>query len=136
MMLLIDDVTESIVVVIRGTLSGDDTLVDMFAAGEPVPEADGMVNISSKMTKKSPASVNSVGCVAHAGMVRTARNIVNRILEEGWIEGARRKRPTYPVVICGHSLGAGLVSIMSVLLKPLYPELKAYAFSPPAGLMK
>ncbi|VDD82804.1 unnamed protein product [Mesocestoides corti] len=121
-MLIIDDATEAIVIIVRGTLSGDDTLVDMVAAGAPLRNEDNVL----------PADKQLIG---HGGMCRTAQNIVSRIIEEGWVEAARRLRPRYPVVICGHSLGAGLVSLMSALLQPSYPELKAYAFSPPGGLM-
>lgn len=123
MMLVIDDVTEAIVLIVRGTLSRSDTLVDLMANGMPLRDEDLTL----------PPSEQFVG---HGGMVLTARNIVSRVLEEQLFESARRLRPTYPVVICGHSLGAGLVSLMSVLLKPHYPELKAYAFSPPGALMR
>ncbi|EUB63167.1 Sn1-specific diacylglycerol lipase beta [Echinococcus granulosus] len=121
-MLVIDDLTEAIVLIVRGTLSGDDVLVDMVGAGEPLRDED----------RNLPPKKQMIG---HAGMCRTARTIVQHILEQQLFESARRLRPRYPVVICGHSLGAGLVSLMSVLLKPHYPELKAYAFSPPGGLM-
>ena len=35
----------------------------------------------------------------------------------------------------GHSLGAGLAVLLSVLLRPLYPQLHCYAYSPPGGLL-
>ncbi|KAL5106379.1 Diacylglycerol lipase-beta [Taenia crassiceps] len=121
-MLVIDDLTEAIVLIVRGTLSSDDILVDMMAAGEPLRDED----------RNLPPKKQMIG---HGGMCRTARSIVQHVLEEQMFESARRLRPHYPIVICGHSLGAGLVSLMCVLLKPHYPELKAYAFSPPGGLM-
>jgi sn1-specific diacylglycerol lipase len=37
----------------------------------------------------------------------------------------------YKLVVTGHSLGAGAASILSVLLKPAYPHLHCYAYSPP-----
>ncbi|KAM7538690.1 hypothetical protein Aperf_G00000048804 [Anoplocephala perfoliata] len=121
-MLVIDDITEAIVVIVRGTLSGSDTLIDMVAAGEPLRDEDYDLPEEKQF-------------VAHSGMGRTAKNIASRILEDQWIESARQLRPDYPVVITGHSLGAGLVSLMCVFLKPRFPEVKAYAFSPPGGLM-
>ncbi|KAM7539053.1 hypothetical protein Aperf_G00000048892 [Anoplocephala perfoliata] len=121
-MLVIDDITEAIVVIVRGTLSGSDTLIDMVAAGEPLRDEDYDLPEEKQF-------------VAHSGMGRTAKNIASRILEDQWIESARQLRPDYPVVITGHSLGAGLVSLMCVFLKPHFPEVKAYAFSPPGGLM-
>ncbi|KAM7538847.1 hypothetical protein Aperf_G00000048946 [Anoplocephala perfoliata] len=121
-MLVIDDITEAIVVIVLGTLSGSDILIDLVAAGEPLRNKDHDLPEDKRF-------------VAHCGMGRTARNIASRILEEHWIESARQLRPDYPVVITGHGLGAGLVSLMCVFLKPHYPEVKAYAFSPPGGLM-
>ncbi|VDO02824.1 unnamed protein product [Rodentolepis nana] len=123
MMLAIDDVTEAIVLIVRGTLSGNDTLVDLLGAGEPFRDEDCDLSSDEQW-------------VVHSGMGRTANNIVNNLLENEWIEQAKELRPTYPLVITGHSLGAGLVSLMCALLKPYYPEIKAYAFSPPNGLMK
>lgn len=122
-MLAIDDTTEAIVIIVRGTLSGDDTLVDLIAVGEPLRPED----IDAPKSEKF---------IAHCGMVRVARNLAKRIIDEKWVEEARKHRPNYPIVLVGHSLGAGLVSIMSVLMKPHFHELKAYAFSPPGGLMK
>ncbi|VDM01215.1 unnamed protein product [Schistocephalus solidus] len=122
-MLVIDDVTQAIVVIVRGTLSSNETLVDMLALGEPLRQED----------KKLPLEERFM---AHGGMVRVARNLSEKIVREGWVEKAKHLRPDYPLVLCGHSLGAGLVSLMSVLLRPQYPELKAYAFEPPGALMK
>lgn len=122
-MLVIDDVTQSIVLIVRGTLSGDDTLVDLLAVGEPLRKEDRRLSQSERY-------------MVHSGMAKTAHNIANRMLEEKWVEQARAKRPNYPLVVCGHSLGAGLTSILSILLKPHFPEVKCYAFSPPGALMK
>ncbi|VDM28191.1 unnamed protein product, partial [Hydatigera taeniaeformis] len=97
-MLVIDDVTEAIVLIVRGTLSGDDVLVDMVAAGEPLRDEDHNLPPKKQM-------------IGHGGMCRTARSIVQHVLEEQMFESAKRLRPHYPVVICGHSLGAGLVSL-------------------------
>uniref|UniRef100_S4RFE3 sn-1-specific diacylglycerol lipase n=1 Tax=Petromyzon marinus TaxID=7757 RepID=S4RFE3_PETMA len=41
----------------------------------------------------------------------------------------------YRVVVTGHSLGAGTAAILALLLKPSYPSLRCYAFSPPGGLL-
>lgn len=37
----------------------------------------------------------------------------------------------YPLVICGHSLGAGCAIILSLMLRPSFPSLQCFAFEPP-----
>lgn len=36
--------------------------------------------------------------------------------------------------LSGHSLGAGAAVVLAALLRPQYPALKCFAFSPPGGL--
>ena len=44
----------------------------------------------------------------------------------------------YKLVITGHSLGAGVASVLAVLLKPKekYSNLVCYAFSPPGCVLR
>lgn len=42
----------------------------------------------------------------------------------------------YGLVIVGHSLGAGTAAILSFLLRPQYPTLECYSYSPPGGLLR
>ena len=42
----------------------------------------------------------------------------------------------YGLVIVGHSLGAGTAAILSFLLRPQYPTLQCYSYSPPGGLLR
>lgn len=41
----------------------------------------------------------------------------------------------YPLVLCGHSLGAGCASVLSIMLRPLFPSLKCYAYCPPGAIV-
>ena len=41
----------------------------------------------------------------------------------------------YELMIVGHSLGAGAATLLSIILKQEYPELKCFAYSPPGGLL-
>ena len=36
--------------------------------------------------------------------------------------------------LTGHSLGAGTAVVLASLMRPQYPSLKCFAFSPPGGL--
>ena len=40
---------------------------------------------------------------------------------------------TYELSITGHSLGAGLASLVAYMLRPRYPLVKCVAFAPPAN---
>ena len=42
----------------------------------------------------------------------------------------------YRLVIVGHSLGAGVASILAVLLKDYFPDLVCYAYSPPGCVFR
>ena len=41
----------------------------------------------------------------------------------------------YRLVVTGHSLGAGVAAIVGFMLRPRFPDLKVWAFSPPGGLL-
>lgn len=40
------------------------------------------------------------------------------------------------LIIVGHSLGAGVAAILTILLKSSYPNIACFAYSPPGGLMR
>ena len=42
----------------------------------------------------------------------------------------------YQLVITGHSLGAGVASVLALLLRPEYPRLICYAYSPPGCICR
>ena len=42
----------------------------------------------------------------------------------------------YRLVIVGHSLGAGVASILAILLKDYFPDLICYAYSPPGCVFR
>lgn len=122
-----DDVSESIIIAIRGTLSLEDVIVDMLVEGK---------HLSSDELPHDVHSDHASDFYVHMGILSTARNLRDLILRLELIEKARAKRPTYPLVVCGHSLGAGVASVLAFLLKKHYSEVKAYAYSPPLGLMR
>jgi hypothetical protein len=39
------------------------------------------------------------------------------------------------LVICGHSLGAGVATLLSLMLLPFYPDLHCFAFAPPGAIV-
>ncbi len=126
-LITIDDESEAIVIAIRGTLSPEDAIVDMLAEGR-------RLNPDELPSDVPAEEVHSY--YVHMGMLASARLLKDTIARLQLIEKARARRPDYPLVVCGHSLGAGVASVLAFLLKKQYPEVKGYAYSPPLGLMK
>ena len=51
-------------------------------------------------------------------------------------DGARVTADVMLIVLfsSGHSLGAGVAAVLSILLRPIYPHVRCFAYSPPGGL--
>nr|XP_027204136.1 sn1-specific diacylglycerol lipase alpha-like isoform X3 [Dermatophagoides pteronyssinus] len=117
----------SIVISIRGTLSLYDVLTDLNAEYDLLP--------------LTPSRENWYG---HKGMVAAAAYIRSRLIEKHIIEIANEElkirnlatnsHHQYPIIIVGHSLGAGTAAILAVLLKEIYTNVICFAFAPPGGL--
>lgn len=120
----IDYSQKKVVISIRGTLSMKDVLTDLNAESEVLP--------------LTPPMDDWLG---HKGMVQAAIYIKNKIEELRLIERAlnhniSRKTDTFGLVLVGHSLGAGTSSILAILMKPEYPSLICFSYSPPGGLLR
>uniref|UniRef100_A0A7N9DBF2 sn-1-specific diacylglycerol lipase n=1 Tax=Macaca fascicularis TaxID=9541 RepID=A0A7N9DBF2_MACFA len=75
-----------------------------------------------------------------AGMVLSAEYIKKKLEQEMVLSQAfgrdlGRGTKHYGLIVVGHSLGAGTAAILSFLLRPQYPTLKCFAYSPPGGLL-
>nr|XP_039254691.1 diacylglycerol lipase-alpha-like isoform X1 [Styela clava] len=122
--LSVDHEKRSVVVTVRGTLAEADALTDLVASSEylDTEENDGTWR-------------------AHKGMVDGAEYIKKKLLQEemvlslGFGHCISKGTKDYNLVLVGHSLGAGIASILAILLHPIYRNLKCYAFSPPGGLL-
>ncbi|KAL4091877.1 hypothetical protein QTP88_026489 [Uroleucon formosanum] len=114
----VDHETSSIVIAIRGSLSMRDIFTDLTAIVEKL-DAYGV----------PPESY------AHKGMLCSAKYIKKELEDHNVIEKAYTNFPEYNLVITGHSLGAGTAVILAFYMRPLYPNLKVYAFATPAGLL-
>ena len=47
-----------------------------------------------------------------------------------------RETNKFKLLVVGHSLGGGTGTILSILLKSKYPDLKCFTFGPPGGLLR
>ncbi|XP_046750668.1 diacylglycerol lipase-beta-like isoform X2 [Diprion similis] len=113
-----DHKTASIVIVIRGSLSLRDLFTDIAAASD-LFEADGL----------------PPGSMAHRGMIIGAKVLLKQLEQSKILTKAFATYPHYNLTLTGHSLGAGLSVLLGLLIRPLYPNLRVYAFSTPAGLL-
>ncbi|KAJ3270031.1 hypothetical protein HDU76_011228, partial [Blyttiomyces sp. JEL0837] len=115
-----------VVVAIRGTLSTADVLVDLNCdlTTLQVPSLDG----------GQPTS--SVPIRTHSGMLMTAGNIRDEIagLLDELLLNPTSLFKEYRLVICGHSLGAGVASLLTLLLRIRNLPAICYAYSPPGAI--
>lgn len=115
--LCIDREEQTIVIAVRGTLSLKDAITDLTADCEPL-EIDGLEN-----------------CVAHKGILQAAKYVKDTIEKLHLLEQAFERAEGAKIVVTGHSLGAGTAALLAILLRPKYPDLTCFTFSPPGGLM-
>ncbi|XP_056268647.1 diacylglycerol lipase-alpha isoform X2 [Pseudoliparis swirei] len=118
----VDHAKKKVVISIRGTLSPKDALTDLTGDSErlPVEEQHGT-------------------WLGHKGMVYSAEYIKKKleqemILSQAFGRDLNKGTMHYGLVVVGHSLGAGTAAILSFMLRPEYPTLHCYSYSPPGGL--
>jgi len=118
----VDHHKRAVVVSIRGTLSLRDCLVDASCEDEAL-EIHGIKNIGENYV--------------HKGIWLTAQAVLKDIEKNGVLKRLQQAEESrdYDLVIVGHSLGAGTASLLSVMLRKDYPEVRCWAFSPPGGLL-
>ncbi|KAJ8375868.1 hypothetical protein SKAU_G00064480 [Synaphobranchus kaupii] len=119
----VDHEKKKVVISIRGTLSPKDALTDLTGDSERL-SVEGQHG-------------NWLG---HKGMVYSAEYIKKKleqemILSQAFGRDLGKGTKHYGLVIVGHSLGAGTAAILSFLLRPQYPTLHCYSYSPPGGLL-
>ncbi|NXC15758.1 DGLA lipase, partial [Corythaeola cristata] len=119
----VDHDKKKVVISIRGTLSPKDALTDLTGDAE-----------------RLPVEGHHGTWLGHKGMVLSAEYIKKKLEQEMVLSQAfgrdlGRGTKHYGLIVVGHSLGAGTAAILSFLLRPQYPSLKCFAYSPPGGLL-
>lgn len=69
--------------------------------------------------------------VVHRGMLNSARYVFSKLENEKILDDLFILHPDFNLVITGHSLGAGVASLLAIMLKAKYPNVRCFAFSPP-----
>jgi len=118
-LLAVDHSKRAIVLALRGTLSSGDAFVDVHCVDQDI-----------EYPVDAPTYV-------HAGMYKSALNVKQAIDRRGTFHSTVKdsRYKDYQLIVVGHSLGAGCASLLAILYKEEYPQLRCIAYSPPGGLM-
>lgn len=117
----IDTQIRAIVVCIRGTANFIDILTDVAATTDPL-------RIRSERSDSDDVIVEGFG---HAGVVRSARNVFNRI--RNVTLKAIHEKHGFELFITGHSLGAATAAVLALIMRddPEFPRATAVCIAPP-----
>jgi len=124
-LLVQDDLSHAVCLVISGSKNNSDWLSNLRCANVEIK--------SDHIGPLVPRSEEEIKCgiSVHAGIWAAAVKMDERCLEI--VTKAMGDRPGWPLVICGHSLGAATGSLVGMRWRGngLFPGLKVYAFGVP-----
>jgi sn1-specific diacylglycerol lipase len=123
---LTDHQTHSIVITIRGSASIMDLITDLSLNSELFS-----VDVDTDPILRLDTTLDDGEVRVHRGMLNAARYVYNTLKANGVLEDLLVLNPEYQIVVCGHSLGAGIGALLTLLLKQQYPNIRCYSFSPP-----
>lgn len=106
----------AVVISIRGSLSLEDAITDMSAETEV-------------------AKTSKLEFQCHSGILQTACYVKKVLEEHSLLEKGFQDTGMERIVVTGHSLGAGVAAILSILLKDNYDDVRCFAYAPPGGLL-
>ncbi|KAF1323933.1 Sn1-specific diacylglycerol lipase beta-like, partial [Globisporangium splendens] len=129
---------KELIISVRGSMSFYDFITD------------GLAKVEAMHPEELPDDIpNPHATRTHYGMLRTARSLfadlqVGSRKQLFWdfarrhcsVSGGRLtqtagQRKEWGIVVCGHSMGAGVGAILSVMLRKEFPTTKAFLYAPP-----
>uniref|UniRef100_A0A158R4X7 sn-1-specific diacylglycerol lipase n=1 Tax=Syphacia muris TaxID=451379 RepID=A0A158R4X7_9BILA len=125
---LVDSQTRSIVIAIRGSASLMDLVTDL-SLDEEIFSVD--VDADPILGNDENLEGDGEEVRVHRGMLRSARYVLETLKQHNILDELEGLYPNYNIVVCGHSLGAGVATLLTLLLKKTYESIQCYAFSPP-----
>lgn len=75
------------------------------------------VDVDTDPILREDATLDDGEVRVHRGMLNAARYVYNTLKANKVLEQLLMMNPEYQLVICGHSLGAGIASLLTLLLK-------------------
>ncbi|KAL3116174.1 hypothetical protein niasHT_002298 [Heterodera trifolii] len=130
---LVDNKTRAIVVTIRGSASFMDLITDLSLSDELL---ECSVDVDSDPILRNDKELDGRGEVrVHKGMLRGARYVYETLMSNHVLEDLVLECPGYSLVVCGHSLGGGIASLLALLLKAKYADVRCFAFGPPGPVI-
>ena len=121
-MVAVDHKFSSIVISIRGSGSIPDLLTDLSATPTVMADVFKTGNLDRKF-------------LAHGGMIQAAYYIYKKLVDENILHMAFIRCNDYKIIVTGHSLGAGIASILGFFLRSTYSNTYVFAYGPPGGLL-
>jgi len=122
--ILLDHELSLVVLSIRGSLSMEDIVTDTLVLPESLEEIGKRYGFDGR------------GQHCHAGVLACAKNVLRDLQKYRWLERLLEQQyPDYSLRIVGHSLGAGVCTLLGYVLRSRYPSLKVFGFSPPGCTM-
>ena len=129
---IIDQRTNAIVIAIRGSASFMDIVTDLSLNEDLFSSID----VDSDPILRSDKELDGHGEVrVHRGILKGARYIYETLATNHVLEDLEIQYPNYHIAICGHSLGAGIGSLLALLLKLKYSDVRCFAFAPPGSVI-
>jgi sn1-specific diacylglycerol lipase len=125
--IIIDHKWQSIVLSIRGSLTLEDCIVDVLLDPSPLDELGRVYGFEG------------TGQYCHGGVLECTHWLHDDLMKHRILStlllGDTARYPNYTLRIVGHSLGAGIGVILSLMLRGTYPTLRCICYSPPGGLL-
>lgn len=117
--ILVDEEVKKVVLVVRGTRSLEDLVVDLQFIPEELTEVGEVCGFHGE------------GHHCHQGFLLRSKWMYNDIKRRQVLKmlfSPESPFKDYPLVICGHSLGAGCASILALMLRPAFSSIKCFAY--------
>uniref|UniRef100_A0A7S4KJ84 sn-1-specific diacylglycerol lipase n=1 Tax=Paramoeba aestuarina TaxID=180227 RepID=A0A7S4KJ84_9EUKA len=118
--------THEVIIAIRGTMSLTDCITDLFC------------HPTDLVYPGDTLEPNALTGKVHFGMHEAAHWILRRLDEKGILQmlGERGRFIECRIAIIGHSLGAGVATILTMLMRERFrSRIRCMAYAPPGGLL-